>query len=91
MDIPEKRVLARKNRSTLSAFIPKHYGIIPMFNMDNASFRVNDMQRIERRYDGNDIAGKMFDFSKGTIMQLIDEGYNDTCKHLEKHARDYGR
>lgn len=88
LNIPEKRVLGRKNRSTLSAFIPKHYGIIPMFNMDNASFRVNDMQRIERRYDGNDIAGKMFDFSKGTIMQLIKEGYNDTCIHLEKQVRD---
>ena len=70
INIPEKRVLARKNRSTVSAFIPKHYGIIPLFNMDNASFRVNRMQRIERAYDENDIAGKMFDFSKSTYSAV---------------------
>ncbi|MFZ0513201.1 MAG: hypothetical protein WAM14_16440 [Candidatus Nitrosopolaris sp.] len=84
--IPEKRVLARKNRSTLSAFIPKQYGIIPKFDLDNASFRVNSIQRIERKYDENDIAGKMFDFSKNTITQLIDEGYNDASKQLRNGA-----
>jgi NTE family protein len=80
--IPEKRVLARKNRSTLSAFIPKQYGIIPKFDLDNASFRVNSIQRIERKYDPNDIAGKMFDFSKITITQLVEEGYKDASNQL---------
>ena len=75
--------LAKKNRSTLSAFIPKQYGVIPMFYMDNASFRVNSIQRIEQRYDENDISGKMFDFSKNTITQLRDEGYKDASKQLK--------
>jgi NTE family protein len=75
--------LAKKNRSTLSAFIPKQYGVIPMFDMDNASFRVNSIQRIERRYDENDISGKMFDFSKNTITQLREEGYKDASKQLK--------
>ena len=75
--------LAKKNRSTLSAFIPKQYGVIPMFDMDNASFRVNSIQRIERKYDEDDISGKMFDFSKNTITQLRDEGYKDASKQLK--------
>ncbi|MGC2573334.1 MAG: patatin-like phospholipase family protein [Candidatus Nitrosopolaris sp.] len=82
VSIPEKRLLARKNRSTLSAFIPKQYGMIPKFDLDNASFRVNNIQRIERKHDPNDIAGKMFDFSKNTIIQLINDGYNDASNQL---------
>ena len=53
-----------------------------MFYMDNASFRVNRIQRIGRKYDKDDIAGKLFDFSKKTISQLIDEGYNDAKNQL---------
>jgi len=51
--------------------------------MDNASFRVNSIQRIEQRYDENDISGKMFDFSKNTITQLREEGYKDASKQLK--------
>jgi hypothetical protein len=85
ISIPEKRLLARKNRSTLSAFIPKQYRMIPKLDLDNASFRVNNIQRIERKHDPNDIAGKMFDFSKNTIVQLINDGYNDASKQLRSH------
>ena len=76
--IPEKSV------SALSAFFPRQYDPkkIPMFDMDKASFRVNKIQRIEREYDQNDIAGKMFDFSKSTITQLLKEGYDDAFKKL---------
>jgi NTE family protein len=78
--------IPEKNRSTLTGFIPKQYGTIPKFDLDNASFRVNSIQRIERKYDPNDIAGKMFDFSKNTIMQLINEGYNDASNRLRKES-----
>ena len=82
--IPEKQV----SDSALSAPFAKQYDPkkIPMFDMDKASFRVNNIQRIERKYDENDIAGKMFDFSRSTITQLLNEGYDDASEQL----RDQG-
>jgi len=79
--LPEKLVSA----SVLGALFAKqhHPKKIPLFDMDKASFRVNNIQRIERIYDEDDIAGKMFDFSRSTITQLLKEGYDDASKQLK--------
>ncbi len=42
-----------------------------------ATFRVNNIIYAQRAHDPNDIANKMLDFSKGTVYQLIGQGYED--------------
>ena len=41
-------------------------------------FDINKIIRIERKNDENTISDKTFDFSSGTIMQLIKDGFEDT-------------
>jgi NTE family protein len=41
-------------------------------------FDINRIIRIERKNDENTISDKTFDFSSGTIMQLIKDGFEDT-------------
>ena len=41
-------------------------------------FDINKIIRIERENDENTISDKTFDFSSGTIMQLIKDGFEDT-------------
>ena len=41
-------------------------------------FDINKIIRIERKNDENTISDKTFDFSSGTIMQLIKDGFADT-------------
>jgi NTE family protein len=41
-------------------------------------FDINQIVRIERKNDENTISDKTFDFSSGTIMQLIKDGFEDT-------------
>lgn len=50
----------------------------------NGRVTINRIQRIEygecqHIHESDDISGKAFDFSKHTIKDLIDQGYNDTC------------
>jgi NTE family protein len=42
-------------------------------------FDINKIIRIERKNDENTISDKTFDFSSGTIMQLIKDGFEDTA------------
>ena len=41
-------------------------------------FDINEIVRIERKNDESTISDKTFDFSSGTIMQLIKDGFEDT-------------
>ena len=41
-------------------------------------FDINKIIRIERKNDENTISDKTFDFSSGTIIQLIKDGFEDT-------------
>ena len=41
-------------------------------------FDINQIVRIERKNDEHTISDKSFDFSSGTITQLIEDGFEDT-------------
>ncbi len=68
-------------RSLISMFEPpklQHdYTKLPFYDLDRATFRVNNIIYAQRAHDPNDIANKMLDFSKGTVNQLIGQGYED--------------
>nr|MDQ3977246.1 hypothetical protein [Thermoproteota archaeon] len=45
-------------------------------------FDIAEIIRIERKNDENTISDKIFDFSSGTIKQLIKDGYEDTIDYI---------
>jgi hypothetical protein len=45
-------------------------------------FDVDTIVRIERKTDENTISEKTFDFSDGTIRQLLKDGYEETINYL---------
>jgi NTE family protein len=45
-------------------------------------FDINQIVRIERKNDENTISDKSFDFSSGTIAQLLKDGYADTMNFI---------
>ncbi|HKR72784.1 MAG TPA: patatin-like phospholipase family protein [Candidatus Nitrosocosmicus sp.] len=54
-------------------------------NLIEGPFNITDIIRIERKNDENTISSKTYDFSKGTINQLLIEGYNDSLSYLQKY------
>jgi NTE family protein len=40
-------------------------------------FEIDEVIRIERRNDPHTISDKIYDFSRGTIKGLLEDGYND--------------
>jgi hypothetical protein len=46
-------------------------------------FDLAEIIRIERKNDENTISDKSFDFSSGTIKQLMNDGYIDTVNFLK--------
>ncbi len=54
-------------------------------NLIEGPFNVTDIIRIERKNDENTISSKTYDFSKGTIDQLLAEGYDDSMNYLQKY------
>jgi hypothetical protein len=46
-------------------------------------FDLAEIIRIERKNDENTISDKSFDFSSGTIKQLMNDGYEDTVNFLK--------
>ena len=46
----------------------------------------DDIIRIERTNDENTISDKTFDFSYGTIMQLLKDGYEDTMNDISAYT-----
>ena len=47
-------------------------------------FDIAEIIRIERKNDENTISDKTFDFSSGTIKQLLKDGYEDTVNFSKK-------
>ncbi|MFZ0742332.1 MAG: hypothetical protein WAM54_12130, partial [Nitrososphaeraceae archaeon] len=45
-------------------------------------FDIEEIYRIERKNTQDTISDKTFDFSVGTIKQLLREGYNDTNEFI---------
>ena len=50
-------------------------------------FDINQIVRIERKNDENTISDKTFDFSSGTITQLIKDGFEDTIDLINSILR----
>ncbi|MGB7663312.1 MAG: hypothetical protein WBL67_11320 [Nitrososphaeraceae archaeon] len=50
-------------------------------------FEIDEVIRIERRNDPHTISDKIFDFSRGTIKGLLEDGYNDAKIELENRFR----
>ena len=50
-------------------------------------FEIDDVIRVERRNDPHTISDKIFDFSRGTIKGLLEDGYNDAKIELENRFR----
>ena len=47
-------------------------------------FDIAEIIRIERINDENTISDKTFDFSIGTVMQLLKNGYDDTMNFINE-------
>jgi len=45
---------------------------------------VDFVARLERKNDGHTISNKTFDFTKNTILQLIQDGYDETKEQMKK-------
>ena len=50
-------------------------------------FEIDEVIRIERRNDPHTISDKIFDFSRGTIKSLLQNGYDDAKSELENRLR----
>jgi NTE family protein len=50
-------------------------------------FDIEEIIRIERKNNQDTISDKTFDFSAGTIRQLIGEGYNDTNEFADNFVQ----
>jgi NTE family protein len=75
----------------------KYHGIRlrPRLNKEivEGRFDIDEIIRIERKNDEHTISDKTFDFSSGTITQLLKEGYEDTAnladaRELERTKKD---
>jgi predicted acylesterase/phospholipase RssA len=53
-------------------------------DMVEGRFDIAEIIRIERKNDENTISDKIFDFSVGTIKQLIKDGYEDTVNFSKR-------
>ena len=72
--IKEERINDLLNQPTRVrglVFQPKLWEII------EGQFEIDEVIRIERRNDPHTISDKIFDFSKGTIHSLLEDGYKD--------------
>jgi hypothetical protein len=45
---------------------------------------VDFVVRLERKNDSHTISNKTFDFSKTTVKQLIQDGYNESKEQMKK-------
>jgi NTE family protein len=50
-------------------------------------FDIAEIVRIERKNNQDTISDKTFDFSAGTIRQLLGEGYNDTIEFIDNFVQ----
>jgi NTE family protein len=51
-------------------------------------FSIDEIIRIERKSDEYAISNKIFDFSVGTIKQLLNDGYNDASYALQNYMQE---
>ena len=64
----------------------KYHGLswAPRVNKEivEGRFDIEHIIRIERKNDEHTISDKTFDFSSGTIAQLLEDGYADTMNSI---------
>ena len=68
----------------------KYHGLSwrPRLNKEiiEGRFDIDEIIRIERKNDEHNISDKTFDFSSGTIAQLLKDGYEDTMNYIHTKA-----
>ena len=68
----------------------KYHGLSwrPRLNKEiiEGRFDIEEIIRIERKNDEHNISDKTFDFSSGTIAQLLKDGYEDTTNYIHTKA-----
>jgi predicted acylesterase/phospholipase RssA len=69
----------------------KYHGLsfAPRLNKEivEGRFDINHIIRIERKNDEHTISDKTFDFSSGTVAQLLKDGYADTMNFIHSKTR----
>jgi NTE family protein len=50
-------------------------------------FDISEIVRIERKNNQDTISDKTFDFSAGTIRQLLDEGFNEATEFINDYIQ----
>ena len=66
----------------------KHWRIEDLIK---ANVDVDFVVRLERKNDSHTISNKTFDFSKTTIQQLIQDGYQETKEQMKECSQDKKR
>jgi NTE family protein len=71
------------NAETKSVYLAtgKHWRFEDLLTV---SVDVDYVVRLERKNDSNTISNKTFDFSKNTIQQLIEDGYQETSEQMKE-------
>jgi NTE family protein len=68
----------------------KYHGLSwrPRLNKEiiEGRFDIEEIIRLERKNDEHNISDKTFDFSSGTIAQLLKDGYEDTMNYIHTKA-----
>jgi NTE family protein len=49
-------------------------------------FEISEIFRIERKNDQDTISNKIFDFSAGTVRQLLGDGYKDSVEFINNYT-----
>jgi NTE family protein len=80
---------SRKNNIEMSSILPDDFTKSDLFDLLNDNKRhtplIAKVVTIERQEDvANSVFGKVFDFSRKTILKLIDDGYHDARKTIMK-------
>ena len=80
-DVIDKLMNQRtKNHGELSK--PRQYKEIV-----EGRFDIGEIIRLERKNTENTISDKTFDFSKGTIRALLNEGHKDAVDYINSRTR----
>jgi NTE family protein len=87
--IKEERINDLLNQST--RFHGLYFQPKKLREIIEGDFEIDEVIRIERRNDAHTISDKIFDFSRGTINGLLEDGYNDAkieLAELENRLRE---
>ena len=75
-----QRILNKKTKGV--SFVTRKQGRYE--DLLNVKVDVDFVARLERKNDSHTISNKIFDFTKNTILHLIQDGYEETKEQMKK-------